>query len=87
MHTFETNLALKGKPAHSMNPSRSQDTSRSLAPLEQAQTASYGPSEPTPTFNPQGYVFTLAGGSGEAGYADGVGAAVRFNDPQASRQT
>ncbi|CAN0004921.1 unnamed protein product, partial [Ectocarpus fasciculatus] len=29
-----------------------------------------------------GYVFTLAGGSGEAGYADGSGTAALFNDPQ-----
>eukprot|EP00903_Cladosiphon_okamuranus_P018631 g17149.t3 len=47
-----------------------------------ALTSSYGPLEPIPTFNPQGYVFTLAGGSGETGYADGVGAAALFNDPQ-----
>lgn len=53
-----------------------------VRPFGQALTSSYGPLEPTPTFNPQGYVFTLAGGSGEAGYVDGVGAAALFNDPQ-----
>lgn len=48
----------------------------------QALATSYGPQEPIPSFNPQGYVFTLAGGSGEAGYADGSGAAALFNNPQ-----
>ncbi|KAG5183802.1 hypothetical protein JKP88DRAFT_257596 [Tribonema minus] len=53
------------------------------------QTA-YTPS--VPAFNPQGYLFTLAGGGaaggagagaggGLPGYADGVGAAARFNAP------
>ena len=48
----------------------------------QALTASFGPKRETPSFNPQGYVFTLAGGSGVAGFADGNGSAALFNGPQ-----
>ncbi|CAM9450628.1 unnamed protein product [Ascophyllum nodosum] len=47
-----------------------------------ALTASFGPKRETPSFNPQGYVFTLAGGSGVAGFADGNGSAALFNGPQ-----
>jgi NHL repeat len=51
-----------------------------------AQQAVWGPAAvaaalpAVPPFNPQGYLFTLAG-SGSAGYADGVGAAARFSSP------
>ncbi|CAM9219332.1 unnamed protein product, partial [Choristocarpus tenellus] len=43
---------------------------------------SYSPNAASPVFNPQGYVFTLAGGSGSAGFADGVGEDALFQDPQ-----
>eukprot|EP00985_Skeletonema_marinoi_P018530 scaffold10386_cov70-Skeletonema_marinoi.AAC.1 len=38
---------------------------------------------PTPLFNPQGYVFTLAGSkSGEEGFVDGEGSDARFRHPE-----
>ncbi|CAM9417789.1 unnamed protein product [Discosporangium mesarthrocarpum] len=48
----------------------------------QSVTSVFGPSESKPAFNPQGYVFTLAGSSGTAGYTDGIGEEALFRDPQ-----